>query len=245
MADLEMPGSDDDLYLARGDEVAEYRPIFTCDVFNDVPIILPDGSTELRAVMIVQYPCSLRKGVRLIDELLLVKVKPYTRIKDWTGHLKYMPLPSLFPEAESEKARHYAAFLNEFSLATPAQLDAGNRVACLSLSGMNYFLQRWVANSSRVVVPTFEFNEQNIGVYEEAEVIEEWCTERAMHDVKPLDATAECMEWLSQPRHENGEARQKLLRDSQQRSVVRREARQHVRELNDQGQWARSWRATR
>ncbi|OEJ55264.1 hypothetical protein BGM19_36325 [Streptomyces agglomeratus] len=96
--------------------------------------------------------------------------------------------------------------------------------------GLNLLLQRRVHHFSRVVVPTFELQNANGGVYEEADLIEEWCLDRELDGLKPLDAATEAMSWLRG--EEDGVRRQALLKDSQRRSTVRRQARAHVRELS-------------
>jgi hypothetical protein len=100
-------------------------------------------------------------------------------------------------------------------------------VACLSTFGINLMLQRQVHRTSRVVVPTLQFQAANEGVYEEADLIEEWCLDRGDQGADPLEATAECVAWLREK--VNGVRRQDLLRDPQQRSTVRKEMRAHLR----------------
>ena len=57
----------DCLYRARGDEVNEYRPVFTGDVFTKVRTFSPATEKwKLRDVVVVQHPCALRDdGVNL------------------------------------------------------------------------------------------------------------------------------------------------------------------------------------
>lgn len=101
------------------------------------------------------------------------------------------------------------------------------RVACLSTFGINLMLQRQVHRTSRVVVPTLQFQAANAGVYEEADLIEEWCLGRGDQGVDPLEATSECVAWLREK--VNGVRRRELLRDPQQRSTVCKEMRARLR----------------
>jgi hypothetical protein len=71
---------------------------------------------------------------------------------------------------------------------------------------------------------------QTSGVFEEADLVEEWC---AGLDgvVDPDHATRDAVAWLRQPGTAGGEMRQKLLDDPQQRSQVRMDMRAHLRSL--------------
>lgn len=57
--DLDKPETDDDLYLARGEEVPPARPLMTGDVFAGITI--PGVSDEPAAGMAVTHPCSMRE----------------------------------------------------------------------------------------------------------------------------------------------------------------------------------------
>lgn len=54
---LERPESEDELYLARGDEVDHYRPVIQGDVFREVAI---PGVSEHEFAMIITHPCTIR-----------------------------------------------------------------------------------------------------------------------------------------------------------------------------------------
>jgi hypothetical protein len=58
-------------------------------------------------------------------------------------------------------------------------------------------LQCWVNHNSRVVVPTGDFLKAVGGVFEEADLVEEWCEARLGLD--PTAAMAECVAWLREP----------------------------------------------
>lgn len=220
--ELESPRTPDDLYLARGDDVSYARPVLTGDVVDDVEVTEPDGSRARLSVMILEHPCSLRSdGVNLVPKLFVAAVRPREAVGSWRRNFSLMFLPGLRPQ------EHAAADLGDPYIVSPGQLATGHRVACLSTFGINLMLQRQVHRISRVVVPTLQFQEANEGVYEEADLIEEWCLDRGDQGVDPLEATSECVAWL---RGEvNRVRRQDLLRDPQKRSTVRREMRAHLR----------------
>jgi len=219
--ELEKPRTADSVYLARGDDVSDVRPLLTGDVYEDVEVHEPDGSRRQRSVMVMEHPCSLRtNGVDLVPKLLVAAVISREVVGSWGGNFSLMLLPDLRP-------KHAAAHFDDAYIVSPDQLTSGRRVACLSTFGINLMLQRQVHRASRVVVPTHVFHKANEGVYEEADLIEEWCSERCEQDVKLLDATAECVQWLREV--VDGVRRQQLLSDPQQRSAVRKEMRQYLR----------------
>ncbi|MEU3059006.1 hypothetical protein [Streptomyces subrutilus] len=227
---LEAPKEWDDLYQARGDDVNLYRPFLTGDVFRGVPTVDSAGEKK-RDVILVQHPCSLRiDGVRLVPKLLVAKVQqfPVVEREDWTGHVRIMPLPELLPEEKNPKKRHSSARFEDLFIVTPEQLSQGVRHACMSPLGINTLMQRWVFNSTRVTVPTTTFHERNAAVFEEVDLIEEWCEERA-EAMDPVDASAECVAWLRQPSVDGGVSRQLALREAQQRSPIRRQMRTYLK----------------
>jgi hypothetical protein len=232
--DLEAPCSPDSidwsrLYRARGDEVVAHRPYFTGDVFESVQVQNPDGSTKRKSVIVVQHPCAMRtNGVDLAPKLLVAELRNHRVIppEEWTGYIKNMLLPDLIPTVTSGR-RNQAAFFDELYVVTPEALVS--RVACLSQLGVNILLQRWVSHNSRVVVPTPTYNKVTSGVYEEADLIEEWCEERLPADVTPEKATAECVTWLRED--VGGVTRQRMLEDEQHRSEIRKQMRFTIRSL--------------
>lgn len=229
--DLEAPnGATSDwgsLYLARGsNEVVPYRPFFTGDVFAGVNVMTTLGVQKTKTVMLIQHPCAMRpQGFSLSDSLLVAEVRRHRVLepREWVGSGKIMPLPDLMPEVDSSR-RHQAVMFNSTFHVHPSQLD--ERIASLSLRGVNLLAQRWVYHSSRVVVPSFDFNAQVSPVYEEADLIEEWC-EVAIGQGRTTDAAAyHAMHWLREDH--GGVTRQAALEDPQRRSAVRKEMRQHV-----------------
>lgn len=214
----------DRLYRARGDDVVLHRPFFTGDVFTDVTLAAGDA-TRTRNVMVIQHPCAIRTdGVNLVDPLLVSEVRKHKELppEDWQGHGKLMPLPDLMPDIDTGR-RHQAAMFDKLHLVAPADLK--NRVACLSQPGVNLLLQRWVHHSSRFIVPTQDFQTVTGGVFEEADMVEEWCEERVSEALSIADATAECVAWLRQESATGGGMRQRMLEEPQNRSAIRKEMR--------------------
>uniref|UniRef100_UPI003EBC9F5D hypothetical protein n=1 Tax=Streptomyces sp. bgisy034 TaxID=3413774 RepID=UPI003EBC9F5D len=192
-------------------------------------LIGTDGIVQRKTVMVLDHPCSLRSdGVNLLPRLTVAEVR-HRQPGKWEGSYNRFFLPAPFPGAEGPK-QPSAAFFDACYHVSPEQLEAGTRHACLSDYGLNLLLQRRVHHFSRVVVPTFEFQNANAHVYEEADLIEEWCLDRELDGLKPLEAATECVAWLREI--EGGIRRQDLLKDSQQRSTLRRQARARVRELS-------------
>jgi hypothetical protein len=171
---LEYPGADgipdwDSLYRARGDEVLSHRPVFTGDVFERIPV-QSLGETKTKTVIVLQHPCALRSnGIDLHPRMLVAELRSHKVIpvEDWTGHVGKMPLPELIPTVESGRRRQ-AAFFDEPYLVSPDDLAVDRRIACLSQTGVNLLLQRWVHHNSRVVVPTVTYQEVSSPAYEEA-----------------------------------------------------------------------------
>lgn len=209
------------LYRARGEEVVAHRPLFTGDVFERTEIQAFDGTAKRKNVIIVQHPCAMRtNGVDLAPQLLVAEVRKHRMLSigQWEGYGKLMPLPDLFPAFDSGR-RHQAAFFDALYLVAPSSLTT--RVACLSQLGVNLLMQRWVHHNSRVVVPSWKYNEATTGVYEEADLIEEWCDNQLMLGASVESATADCVSWLRE--EVDGSRRQELLDDPQSRSTVRRQ----------------------
>lgn len=226
---LEAPGSSDgeDLYLARGDEIEAFRPLFTGDVY--LLQGAPDRSDPTR-VVVIHHPCALRtNGSALVPVVLCAEVAADREFRpnDWLGNFKKMPLPNL-PSMEGG-ASHSAVHFDKPRLLAPSEL--GIRLACLSLSGVNLLQQRWVHFTSRVIVPTQSFAEVVSGPFEEADLTEDWCRTRVGPGITQTDATEECLSWLRATPPGSTTMRQDLLADSQKRSAIRREARNHLKSL--------------
>lgn len=237
MADeLEAPGTDAEpdwagIYRSRGDEVVEHRPVFTGDVFSNVQLV---GEPETITVIILQHPCAIRlDGVRLADKLLVAQVMP-SRIllpSQWSGKFyKQMPLAELLPGGPQE---HHTAMFNKHQLVTPAELEEGTRIACLSQKGVNLLLQRWVHHNSRAVIHSSLYQEVSSPQYEEADIVEDWCTDRLDDGIDVSKATTEIDEWLSDA-EKTGVSPRELLKEDQHRSRVRQAVRKHRKNLISQ-----------
>ena len=219
------------LYRARGGEVVSERPVFTGDVYDNVPLLGPTGEVRARAVMVLQHPCAMRvDGVGLAPKLLVAEVgnrRPLP-VEAWQGNFSVMPLPDLRPDIDTGK-RHQAASFDRLELVATGQLT--QRIATLSPFGVNLLLQRWVHHSSRVVVPTWQLHQTIEGEYEESDLIEDWCLDRDHVDLAL--ASKECVEWLRDDARQP--TRQQRLKDAQERSAIRSEMRAQLRRLRDQG----------
>jgi hypothetical protein len=233
---LEYPGAGgvgdwDSLYRARGDEVQPHRSVFTGDVFVDVEV-QGVGETTVHAVMVLQHPCALRHdGVNLQPRLIVAELREHPIIPphEWTKHFRKMPLPELIP-TDTAGTRNQAAFFSDVYLASPEALAAGTRIACLSQTGVNFLMQRWIHHNSRVVVPTWQYQEVTGAAFEEADLIEEWCDDQIGPEVSIEEATAEAMKWLREDAG-SGVMRQAMLDNLQNRSTVRKEMRAKLRSL--------------
>ncbi|MGO4192247.1 hypothetical protein AB4Y67_11320 [Arthrobacter sp. YAF17] len=232
--DLEAPGTRDapnwnSLYRARGEEVSASRPVFTGDVFRDTRCGSSDDDAN-KAVLIMQHPCALRtNGVDLVPRLLVAEVRTSTPIPvgDWKGRFKLMPLPEL----EAEGSTHFAAHMHEPYLVDRAEIKIENRIACMSQVGVNLLLQRWVHHNSRVIVPTFEYQNVTAEQFEEADLVEDWCEDLASTPQETAAETAAAHEWLRGDSSEKGKSWQQLLENPQSRGTVRLAMRKHVKAI--------------
>lgn len=231
--DLEAPGTREapgwaSLYRARGDDVSESRPIFTGDVFKDVPLGRGDKDARITAI-VLQHPCALRvDGVNLVSRLLVAEVRESSPIPfgGWKGSYRLMPLPELHDDGN-----HFAAHLHEPYLVPREALQLHNRVTCMSQVGVNLVLQRWVHHNSRVVVPTSDYQLVTAAQFEEADLIEEWCDDRAGNSAEITTETDAAHQWLRSDSTTAGKRWQELLEEAQTRATVRIAMRRHLKEL--------------
>ncbi|MBV7363027.1 hypothetical protein KRX54_01055 [Actinomycetaceae bacterium TAE3-ERU4] len=218
----------DILYDARGDDVQETRLFLTGDVFTDIELPGSTGTTKKRTVMLVQHPCSMRKGIELNWRLLAVEVtkrKPPTE-EEWGGYFNLMFLPDLFPESTSRKI-HQAANFDNFYVLSPDLLK--NRIACLSREGIEILMQRWVNYSSRVIVPIGDFGKQLAPVIEETDLFDEWCEARDINNLEQgKSAHKDYHNWLRSPLY-GEKTPQEMLKDESTRSTVRKEMRKYLK----------------
>ncbi|MFB7669489.1 hypothetical protein ACFC1R_37220 [Kitasatospora sp. NPDC056138] len=225
--EMEKPSRPSDLYRALGEDVSPARPIITGDIFADTEITELDGIRTKRTVMILDHPCSLRTdGVTLASRLTVAEVISGSP-GSWRGNYSKMFLPKLQPEEQG--AQDFVVLFDRCYHVSPAQVTTAHRISCLSTVGINLLLQRRVKHFSRVTVPTFEFQNANVGVYDEVDLVEDWCQDREDDGIKADEAAAECMVWLRE--EVDGTRRQELLKDDQRRSTVRQQMRAHLKML--------------
>ena len=160
----------DRLYLARGDDVSAYRPLFTGDILESVAI---PGVQEDGLALIAAHPCSMRgKNAELNDRILMASVAPHKPVppQKWVnGYLDRMPLPELRDPGSFE-----VAWLDRIGRATRDDLLRSARIGCLSPIGVNILQQRLVCCLTRVELPTSKFWESFSHTYVEADMLEDW-----------------------------------------------------------------------
>jgi hypothetical protein len=181
--------------------------------------------------MVLQHPCAMRTdGVNLAARVLVCEIRHHKALapEDWLGYTKLMSLPDFYT-SESSRKRHCAAMFDRLEVVDSAGLDPTRRLVCLTRPGVNLLLQRRVHYDTRVVVPTGDLNLVTGGVYEEADIIEDWCEAAATAGVGQAEATEGCLSWLREDLGD-GLTRQLLLEDEQNRSRMRRAALQWTKE---------------
>jgi len=232
--DLEAPpGQDsdwDELYVARGTEVMAHRPIYAGDVFTRVPLRPTRGEVKTRPAMVIQHPCAMRPdGVHLAPSILMARVHAFGVLERarWGTNGRLMPLPGIMPELQSNN-RNQAAFFDDTYHVHPDDLSLQNRIACLSEIGTYLLLQRWVYHSSRVVVPTWQYEEINSHVFAEADLIESWCEQATEAGVTLSGACADAAAWLDEDVGDT--TRRRKLRNSALRSALLRDVKRTTKE---------------
>ncbi|MEJ7785609.1 MAG: hypothetical protein WKF96_12460 [Solirubrobacteraceae bacterium] len=178
---LVAPGSNDELYLARGDELVPARPVLTGDVFTNVEI---DADDHDGLVMVVAHPCSMRgaRG-RLLPRIVVAPIRNHQDVafKRWpTGFFKVMPLPGLHGDQDQSRAVQ----LLELSAVRSTELTRDRRIASLSNLGIHVLQQRLVFCLTRVAVGLDKLEEQVANVLLEAELEEEWVDDLSADDAE-------------------------------------------------------------
>lgn len=221
MADLEIPQSIDRLCLARNDDVNPLRPLFTGDVVTEVSVPVFGG--QPMPVALVGHPCAMRKGAVLAEHLHVAPVADYQSPNDtiWAKHIRVMPLGSIAGVA------HGAVQLDRMTLVEASALDPSRRVFCATRSGINLLRQRLVHCLTRVVVPTYLFDEESAGAHEEIDLMEEWLLAADSVGIPVADASESFHEWI---RERDGQAsHQESLNDPQAVAGIRRAMRAEMR----------------
>lgn len=215
--ELESPGSFDELYQARGEDVEllKYRPLFTGDVLR-----LVDG----RLVALLQHPCSMRHGTTLVPRLLVAAVQPWGQgvPSKWNGHFRRMFLPHL------DEVSDWVIDFDEIDLVEAATAIAAERTAVLSQVGVNLLMQRWLNHQSRVIVPTLTINNMIEGQFDEADLTGDAVAELADGGMDSNEGLAKVDAWLDHGAR--GSTKREALNDPQKRSTVRAELRKAVRD---------------
>jgi len=211
---LETFGTPGDLYIARGVDVNPNRPIFTGDVFDSVAIA---GVQESGMAIVVAHPCSMRAGTNLKPRILVAAVTEHASAgpNAWTrGFFDLTPLPDLVGSG-----LHVGSF-EELGQARSAELDAGQRLACLSPFGVNLLQQRFIWYLTRLETPTFRLQEAFGQYFEEVDLLEDWIDNLEGGGIDAPTATALFDAFLRTDLGA-GRTRQKDLRDPQRRASVR------------------------
>ncbi len=214
---LEPAADPERLYLAVGEDVNEARPIFTGDVYREVPI----PGVGVSSALVIAHPCSIRGRQGSLHErvpVAAVEAHQVHSAEKWAnGFYDRMPLPGLPLDGN-----YHVACLGRFGLAKVADLQAANRIACLSEPGINQLQQRLVFHQTRLNVPTARFQEAFDHTYVEAELIEDWATDLCDVDDNPA-ASFEI--WM----RDGSPSRQQRLLDNAERAPIRRELRVEVK----------------
>jgi hypothetical protein len=229
MATLDTPSSSDDLYDARDDEVSAYRPLFQGDVLSDV--VLAEFGDELKTIMVLSHPCSIRQGPTLRDRITVAPVdaRP-TRIsnKTWAdSYFALMPLPGLFP-TEDDSPFRYVDFNQVTSMRSEA-LRSGRRVACLSEYGVQLLQQRHVFHYTRVLVDLPTIHRALAPTFIEMELEQDWVEATVGAASCAADAIVRASTAFQDYLGPASSERRSLLKDPARRSIVVSETRKEIR----------------
>jgi hypothetical protein len=128
---------------------------------------------------------------------------------------------------------HVADFAR-LGMADGHTLSATERIACLSVYGVNLLQQRLIWYLTRLEVPTFQLEEAFFHTYEEADLLEEWADALCDAGCRAQDASAQFESFL-RTKAPGGRPLQDDLRDPQRRSAVRLACRAEAGRLALQG----------
>lgn len=174
---LEPPLDRGSLYRATGSDVNPHRPWFTGDIWLSVEI----AGVGTKPGMLIAHPCSIRgRNGSISERLLFAAVEKHRKVPDekWeAGYFSRMPLKEL-----PLPGGFHTVNFDLIGSAAKADLEAGDRIACLHYPGINQLQQRLVAHLTRTENPTGYFQAAFRHIYWEAELLEEWATElHSMH----------------------------------------------------------------
>jgi hypothetical protein len=229
---LGVPETEDDLYLARGDEVSPHRPVLQGDIFESVTIL--GVETPHNHALVIAHPCSMRAGPLLKPRLQMVPVIRHDGLQfpQWArGHFGILPLPNLLLDSD-----HYAASFEETGMVPTAELVADRRICCLTEGGLLLLQQRYVHHLTRVVVPPYRLRQVSGPMLTEVELQEDWNTELVEARVERGEDRGVSLAVEAQAFHDfirsagrEGEVSlQEQLRDALKQSDVRRKVRQEI-----------------
>jgi len=156
----------EDLYEERG-AVSFSRPILQGDIFDSV--VLPGFGEEPRRVQILTHPCSMRRGPVVNERIQVAPVGAHTKVSDWNGHGRVMPLPDLINDG-----KWHAAMFVDLTAVAAVELTPERRIASLSHPGIHVLQQRLVWHNTRLTLGLANFREQSAPVLAEAEMQELW-----------------------------------------------------------------------
>lgn len=211
---LDQPAGDDEIYLARGDEVVSGRRLLTGDVVAEITI--PGVTSDPGLGMIVTHPCSMTiDGVAMIPALHIAKVEP-SEVIPWPSCPRdRMPIPAL--DNDSFRVVRF----DLIGMVEISALAAGDRLACMSVRGVNILQQRLIWYFTRFEAPTANLNQLFAPVFEEVDLQELWVEASLEAGVPTPEAESAFHDWI---RGDDGTGTrwQDRLKDPQARAAVRR-----------------------
>lgn len=208
--------------------VRQPRPLFTGDVFRDVPII----GEESGDVVILQHPCSLLDEHNELRSVLLVaKLIDFeaVTVAGWKGNYDFMPLVV----DEGTPVQHRAVAFNELALVRSAELSYERRLACMEIEAAGLLLQRWTNVNTRVVTPLWRFKQVIEEQFAETQGIEDWCSQRQQARVKPAQGIKEATAWLDAKSEDTNRPRRELLKSPQNRKGLIRRMHEVAKEMSE------------
>ena len=218
-AHLDRPNSIDELYLYRGDEVVDYRPLMQGDIFEQIEIPGLDDGASLG--IILTHPCSMRRGDKWAKRILVARVTKSDPIplEDWVEHhFRVMPLPELNPE---ERETHHSARFEDCGSVAPELLVEAKRVACLDPRGITLLQQRYVYHLTRYEADLDSLHKVSEPNLIEAELLEDWLESALEAGISAEEAMKSFLDFIRAPG--DGTTLQKDLEDRTRQAAVRRE----------------------
>jgi hypothetical protein len=234
---LETPADLGLIWRAVAEDVERARPFIQGDVFDGV--VLPGFDEGPGLAMIVDHPCSMRRGAELRERVQMIRVMESRELpkKGWPtkGMYRLMPLPGLLPSGR------YAAFFDETGMVQRGALTPERRIACLSEYGVLVLQQRFVHHLTRVVMRLRTLREASITILEEVDLQEDWGAEllasaegNSLEEALAREASA-FDAFMSEPLSNDGISRRNALQDELRRSEVRRSVQREIQRRGKMG----------